>query len=300
MTHDHMKRLEYLRATGVGGLADPGPARERIRSLHVDRGITFETISERTGVNLETIKTHLRGWRWDSRKPVLSINRVTERKILGARFSPADGYRFPVLGIRRRLQALQSDGWNLPVMSAELDMDRRQINDMLMGRKPKYFVRSYLARRIISMYDRLECADPAARGVSAQSSKYNRTVAGRKGYAPSHCWDPDTIDDPDAFPEWTGACGSYRGVQIHRREDIPVCSACQAASSPTGFRPAQLRKLREATGMSQTTVGAAVGIDKTTLYGWESGRYEPTRDKLRAVVELLGATIEDVYGEEGS
>src|SRR5690606_40281199 len=48
-----------------------------------------------------------------------------------------------------------------------------------------------------------------------------------------------SIDDPDAFPEWTGACGTVHGRQVHMREKIPMCDPCRKAHAE---RAAELKE----------------------------------------------------------
>lgn len=46
-------------------------------------------------------------------------------------------------------------------------------------------------------------------------------------WAPVGAWDEDTLDDPDAAPDWTGRCGTPGGAEAHRRRGTPTCQACR-------------------------------------------------------------------------
>lgn len=39
----------------------------------------------------------------------------------------------------------------------------------------------------------------------------------------------DTIDDPAAFPDWTGQCGTAAGYSAHSRHHVPYCDPCRRA-----------------------------------------------------------------------
>lgn len=83
--------------------------------------------------------------------------------------------------------------------------------------------------RLVALAKRLECTSPARMGVAASIWKGVRSRAESSGYAPLSVWDWDSIGDPAAVPEWTGACGSMEGHAAHRRTGIPTCDACRLA-----------------------------------------------------------------------
>lgn len=303
-----LKRLAYLRDIGVGGYTSSTPVRARVRFLHDELGVTYDTIADRSGVDAETVKMHYRGYRWPDLAQVTTCTKGTERRILGARFSPSDGYRFPAVGIRRRLQALQAAGFTLAVTSGLVERDTRQVHATMSGRTNKHFVTSPFAQAVITAYDKLQYARPEDWGVAPRASAHALTRSRANSYAPPTCWDQDTIDDPDAVPEWTGACGTPLGYRIHRREGIPVCPPCQAADGARdkdapgglpGFSPGKLRALREDRGLSRRQLSDAVGVDDSTVYYWETGRSAPSRqNKIDLLLSVLGATIEDLCESE--
>jgi len=85
------------------------------------------------------------------------------------------------------------------------------------------------ARAMRALYDELWQADPADHGASPGGITRARRYAAERRWAPPQAWDDDTIDNPDAFPDWTGQCGTPQGVGAHRRAGIPACDPCRRA-----------------------------------------------------------------------
>lgn len=214
---------------GLAGYVDPGPTQERIQYLHDRRGIPFWRIAARAGLHADTVSMHYRGiyrgateYQW--------VEMATERAISRARFRPEDGAWFPSVGIRRRLQALFVAGYTTVALAGELPVSgHKALHDTLSGTRSKKLVTAGLATAVIALYDRWSMMPPESAGVPVTSARRCRTIGRNRGYVPAGCWDPDTIDDPDAEPEWTGECGTERGYQIHYRESIPYCGRCQRA-----------------------------------------------------------------------
>lgn len=301
------KRMEYLRTIGVGGFTPAGPVQKRVRYLHDRLGLSFEQIAQRSGVDVETVKMHHRGHRWDDNAPVEVCTKATERGILGARFQPGEGYWFPAFGVRRRLHALQAAGFNLECIATVSGKPLRDVNRMMTGGANT--LRPESARVYIAAYEKLEHTDPADWGVSQFASRYNKGRAAKHGYAPPWCWDIDTIDDPDAHPEWTGACGTPEGLRIHYRDRIPTCQACldsrerkpfpAAGSVKSSFSGTKLTRIRERQGMSIKGLAFRLGVDKGTVYYWETGRSAP-RDQARLdqLTKVLGCLDTDLMEDE--
>src|SRR5690606_31398529 len=113
-------------------------------------------------------------------------------------------------------------------------------------------------------------------------------------------WDPDTIDDPDAYPEWTGACGTHRGRLIHKREGTPVCGPCKAApEAARKFSPEKFKAARVRRGLTLLKLAEAVDCHETTVRYWEDGRSVPRRRGLMdRMLSVLDVTIEDITEEE--
>lgn len=147
---------------------------------------------------------------------------VTVEKVLAVQ--PRDhtsvwhGRRQDPIGCARRLQGLMYDGFtqvHLAKLFPDLK-DHRALNRLCSG--DQGYVSPGIAERISDLYAKLENQTPDDLMIPRREQKRCRTQAIRRGYAPRHCWDEDTIDDPKAIPEWTGRCGTAKGYEIHRRE----------------------------------------------------------------------------------
>jgi transcriptional regulator with XRE-family HTH domain len=51
----------------------------------------------------------------------------------------------------------------------------------------------------------------------------------------------------------------------------------------------RLTEWRTRAGLSQAEVGRRVGVDRSTVSGWESGRRDPSRHLIARVAEACGA-----------
>lgn len=304
----HEKRMAYLRSVGVGGYTSADPIQRRIRFLHDQLGISLGVISDRSGVDKETIKAHYHGVRRQTGESIDSCTKLTERKILGARFTPSDSYRFPSIGIRRRLQALQYAGYPLKALSALTGMSTAQVHATMCGKASKDFVRRENAELFIAAYDKLQSTTPEDWGVEPTPIKQARTRSRKNGYAPATCWDQDTIDDPDAIAEWTGACGTAQGYRIHRREGIPSCGPCIKAKDERpqvevaviqNFSHRKMTEARERKGITRTRFASLLQVHESTVYYWEIGKSAPSRqDKIDLILSILDVTIEELTESE--
>ncbi|NUR04364.1 MAG: hypothetical protein HOY79_50025 [Streptomyces sp.] len=130
------------------------------------------------------------------------------------------------IGTRRRVQALVSAGWPQQYLAAHLGMRGSNFTQMLA--REHVLVRR--ARAVIAMYEQLWRADPAVHGVTARAISQARDEAHANGWAPAGAWDDERLDDPAAFPDWTGLCGTPGGYEAHRRHRLwPACQPCKDA-----------------------------------------------------------------------
>lgn len=60
----------------------------------------------------------------------------------------------------------------------------------------------------------------------------------------------------------------------------------------------RIKEIREARGMTRKQIADAVGVSEVAVYYWENGRQKPSADKLPKLAELLGCTIDALYGRE--
>ena len=61
-----------------------------------------------------------------------------------------------------------------------------------------------------------------------------------------------------------------------------------------------LKRCREAAGLSQTELAAALGLTRAAVSGWEAGYTSPTAAKLPEIARLLGCSIDDLFKENNT
>lgn len=55
--------------------------------------------------------------------------------------------------------------------------------------------------------------------------------------------------------------------------------------------PARIRTARQAAGLSQAGLAAAVGVSESAVSGWERGHYSPGAESLVALAAALRTTV---------
>lgn len=130
-------------------------------------------------------------------------------------------------GTRRRLQALVAKGWSQSELARRLGVNRASFSKTITGD----LVYARTVRAVNTLYDQLWRLDPEQNGVPARWAEQARAHGTNNQWPPPGAWDDDRIDDPDAFPDWTGWCGTPQGRRIHYRIRIPVCPPCRQAAS---------------------------------------------------------------------
>lgn len=207
----------------------------------------------------------------------------------------------------RRLQALVAMGWTSKGMSPYIGMDQRNLSNLVLGKCK--FVYAVTQREIHAAYDKLQHMDPAGNGETVIGIARAKSRARSHSWAPPWAWDEDTIDDPAAQPEWTGACGTEEGYRIHVRETffggvyMPPCDACRAVAEvgDPGERkryPLKRENLAAAIKASPLT-GLQIGEGiygpgeghrgRDVLYRWRDGSRQPRRMSL---VEKMAAVLD--------
>lgn len=311
------KAAKYRRE--VLGLPDLTSAEEterairKVKSSCYRHGMSTVQLAEAAYVSTTTIKDILTGSRTPDR-PLKHLYRETYDAIMAMEIRPPDGRaRVPVVGAQRRLQALTAAGFTLKTLAEFMGYQNYQRVYQLQHRPGKIYWDTY--RLVVEVYDKHHDENPSDYGITSASQKYALSAAKRNGWAPPWCWDEDTIDDPDAFPEWTGACGTAEGYRIHIRETffgdgdpLPPCDPCKAAvekkppNLPRKY-PLRLDVLREAMGKlkyGETGPLADRVIPESknaidTLCRYKDGSRSPRK---RAVVDRLcyelGLTFEEL------
>ena len=297
------RRRDKLRKMGRPNLVTPAEfdrLRRRLTAARTVYGMSTRAIvaacpEDAVHPDATTIGNILRG-------EIVTVRRSTYNALMRARLWYQEdrytGAEVPSVGTVRRLRALQADGFPGSYLCTLMGVEKSSVPEYAQ----RSTVKSSTRRRVAALYEKLAGVRPEDVLPVAEARRM-RTIGRKRGWPPRGCWDPDTIDDPGAHPEWTGACGTAEGVQIHRREGIPVCDACRAAC-PTAwvddFDPVKLRALRTAKGLSLRGVAAELGYAYRTMQTWESGERTPTWGKIGPVLSLLDATITDVQTRKES
>lgn len=299
-------RRKYLAATGRPSTVTGAPVAAVCRKVRVfrARGMTTLQMADQTGMNRTSFRDYSAG--------VKVIKRKFFERLVALEFEePIDTAIIDATGTSRRLQSLWYDGFPVPWIVEHAGIGTRSsIREIMSGETPRVTART--ARAVSGLYDKLAESEPGEFGIGDRKVRFCRTFAGKQGYVPRYCWDPDTIDDPAAIPQWTGRCGTELGHYIHRRDGIPMCEPCSRMGSAAGvdrrlmdrFDPKEFRARRERFGYSRRALAAAasatVSVNPGTIQYWEEGRNRPQRQgKLEACLGLLDATLEDVLIEEG-
>jgi len=142
-------------------------------------------------------------------------------------------------GTTRRLRALVAGGWPHQHLAEELGWTPGNFSSLIAATS----VTVRTARLVVATYDRLWNVDPATHGATARFIAEAKARAIEARWAPVGAWDDDTIDDPAAFPDWTGHCGTPRGDSAHRANDAPVCQPCLDARAAYRHELRQRRAL---------------------------------------------------------
>ena len=59
-----------------------------------------------------------------------------------------------------------------------------------------------------------------------------------------------------------------------------------------------LRNIRQANGLTQTELAEQMGVTQSLVAMWERGAVLPSAEKLPRLADLLGCTIDALYGRE--
>lgn len=206
-----------------GPLVNAEPVRRHVRNL-MSAGISVQRIAEHAGISFATV-SGLLYTRGPGRGRAEKIRLVNAQRILSVRAENIVAHYVDPTGTHRRLQALMANGWPQLRLGPYIGLHPVYVNALL--NQPNIYGTTAVA--VAAAYDRLWNKDPRQHGVKTGTYKKVRNLARAKGWAPPAAWDDDTIDDPNAHPEWTGHCGTDRGWWLHRIENIPTCPPCQAA-----------------------------------------------------------------------
>lgn len=304
------KRRKYLRESGRPSLVPAGPARQKLLAIKATYAVSSRNIAEGTGLSEVTISDLVRGRRVPSKdgKPIERIPRLTHEKVMAYQPDPAlynpKAWVDPT-GSRRRLQALACKGFTAVQLADFLGWSGHNQVWLIMRGKGRdgdaEYVYAATRDAITSLYGKYVDVDPTDVGGTPFTVARAQGAARRNGYVPADCWDSDTIDDPGAIPEWTGACGTEEGYRIHVREILqgggtPPCDACREdvetrAPAPGRFifNHERFGELLDSSSMSAPRLAEQIGLrDGDAMYRWRTGEYAPKyRHYVQQLADLL-------------
>jgi hypothetical protein len=233
---DHVEQMQ--RRGQWQPYVDAEPVRHHIRNLQAC-GLGLRHIAELANVDRKRLQAVLSGrpergtGPQEQVRPALAVAILTVEPSVD---NVAPSTPVGSTGTVRRLQALVAAGWPQAQLADRLGLTDSNFAAAL--RRDQVLVRT--VRAVRALYAELWLADPAEHGVPIASINRARRRAKSHGWASAGVWDEDTIDDPQAEPEWTGECGTPQGYSIHYRIGVPVCQRCKDA------RAAHRRELVEA------------------------------------------------------
>lgn len=217
---------------------DAEPARTHVRTLG-EFGIGWMRLAKLAGVPRGTVSKLLYG---DASRGLAPSKRLLPKNAaaLLAVEPTLDNLGAATLvdgtGTRRRLQALIAAGWPPARLAGKFGWHPSNFSLTLHGDRQ---VKVGTVRAAVTLYDQLWRADPRDHGVRQHVYDRVRRQAAENQWAPVGAWDDDQIDDPAAFPDWTGRCGTPAGRVAHYRIKIPVCQPCREARAADQAEPSR-------------------------------------------------------------
>ncbi|MFJ3984358.1 hypothetical protein [Streptomyces fungicidicus] len=205
------------------------PVRQHVRALG-EFGIGWMRAARLAGVSTGGVSKLLYGDRPRNLEPSRRVRPETALKLLAVEPTLENlGDRTPIdgTGTRRRLQALVCAGWTQSELARRMHMNRANFGRTIV----RGLVEVATVKTVRCLYDELWRTNPVEAGVPAHRAAAARQIAASRSWAPIGAWDDDQIDDPDAFPDWTGYCGTPKGRSIHYRIKVPVCPPCRTAAN---------------------------------------------------------------------
>lgn len=212
---------------------DAEPVRQHVLALG-EFGIGWMRVAKLAGVSTGGVSKLLYGDRPRRLPPSRRVRPETALKLLAVEPTLDNlGNRATIdaTGTRRRLQALVYAGWTQSELARRMQMNRSNFGKTIVSG----FVEVATCKTVRALYDELWRTDPVEAGVPAFRAAAARDIAITRGWASIGAWDDDRIDDPQAFPDWTGWCGTPKGRSIHYRIRVPVCPPCRKAHTETAL-----------------------------------------------------------------
>jgi hypothetical protein len=232
------KHTAYLKATGKPVIINPDEAATLMAHVQAlaATGMSGRAIAAQSGVSATAVNGIIRGVRSRAfRTNYEALMRVRPDPLTV--YGPREGKPMPVWPARRRLQALAADGFPYTFLSHTAGMRSYRNSQWyrIINGYDCHMTSPYYINLAAELFSKLAGTKPEDYGLSHRQIARTLTIAKRGGFAPSWCWDWDTIDMEDAQPEWTGRCGTMKGYRLHVVHGItPVCDACYRAQFGRG------------------------------------------------------------------
>jgi hypothetical protein len=280
------KRALYMRKIGKPMLVLPeevAAAKARMTDYH-SRGMAFSDMAGQTG---GALARHTIGDLVAGRKKTL--RRDTYNAIMRIRFrapGPTSGSYVDGIGTARRIEALRCLGFPRKFLATWIGRTGENIQYF---RQQPAGVRVSTHRDVCDMYEKLRSRKPQEFGIDGREINRGLTIARKHDWAPVGCWDDDTIDDPHAFPEWTGACGSYDG--------LPLCMPCRTVGEAPesrlfGFNSPLFRQLTDKVSIAE--MSRETGLLEEAIHRWRRGTAPSVRSKVETVANHFDLDLPDL------
>ncbi len=195
-----VRKWKYLRDTGRSGYVPAEKVIARIWRLRA-AGMTDVDIRAAARLSPPHIYQIIR-----TKAPVLHTTaaRIFAVPIPERTGEPTrNGAMVPRLGTRRRLQALNAEGWPAKELDRRTGHGTGYVSYILRG-CGNDTVRLCTAETIRALYDQLAGQQPEDHGIPSHLARLTRTRAAAKGWAGADYWDPDDFDNPDFVPATSG------------------------------------------------------------------------------------------------
>lgn len=217
------RRRRRLQAYGQWQpFTDAAPVRRHVQAIRAT-GMSLAGIVRHTGVNIGTLDHLLYG---KTPYPPAAKIRTENAEALLAYWPTLDDYDdgavIDATGTRRRVQALAAAGWPSNALHQHVSHITHKAVERL---RTSERVTARTARAVRAFYRQAAGQTPEAHGVTPWIAARTRTYAVKNGYADAMAWDDDTIDDPNAQPEY-GRELSFLERAALRREEIIHLAWC--------------------------------------------------------------------------
>jgi hypothetical protein len=225
-------RAKKLRDLGKPQWVLPHEYEQAIKILKKahDSGMTYRQIGYQLELCDSTLSKHLSGGGYTMYRETYERILRLQPELIERNQDRHSGGHVSMVGSQRRLRALMTIGWGMKTAAPLIGADTRNLAKILRG-EVKY-VYAAMAQDIATAYDKLITMDPFEYCPQQGAVKNVMRQARERLYPGPACWDDDTIDDPDAVPEWTGGCGTVGGYYLHLKYGI----LCKEEQKPSGMR----------------------------------------------------------------